>query len=937
MDLAELGYSVDSSGLVAGTKALDDNAAAAEKVSGATDRLEKDFQSLTRTAQQMGAQVNGAMPTDDGRYARIAKDAVAFAESMKGANLSERALAEAAAIAASGIDVQAQAMKNAGTEQDRMAARAKVLQEAEARVANQAREAAQATERQAINLKQLIGQIDPTIAKLDKLADMEERLEKAADLGMIKPQQFQQFQGQIDATRAKLLSAGKGSDELTGAFGRLNLQTAENQRNLAQLVTYLGTGNFGMAGSQIMQLGNSAGAASALFSGMGAAVGAAGAAVIAAVVAWKQGTDQLYDFQKNLILTGRNADISAAQYGNLVSQLDSLTGVSSGNAVNALTAVSQSGKLAGENFMLVAEAAARMEAATGQATSKTVAAFESIAASPVDALLKLNEAEGFLTRAQAARIVSLQQEGQEQQATSEAIALYAQHLDEVAEKSQKHMPAITSWWHGVTDEITGAWQEAKTYGAMIDEIVQKHAALQKSQSALSLSNTAGSVFGLGSLIPQGRLGTLATIGNMAGKQFLGGMGASGGLPTPIYDPGDDSRQADNEATKALIENATAQKAASAALEDRISGLDRASAKQAAYNKIVAMYEKLAPSDARNYDQSMDRLVSKAYADIDKQFDQRQATPRTAKLSEEDRAAKSLLESYQSMNAQLDRQVALYGDTTKAAAAAYDIQLSGIGKVNPALAQSIQANASLLDVLDSMDVADKIIEENNTIVVSTEASSNKMSLYWDQAARNMQDSFADFLFDPFSDGIKGMAENFARVLQRMAAEAASAQIIQSLYGGGSTYTGTLSTLFGSSWGFASGGYTGVGGANEPAGVVHKGEVVWSQADVARAGGVSTVEAMRLGRRGYADGGAVLQAPAAYASAGGAGHMATPQINISVQGGAQVESSTATPNGTGGFDLSMIIKPLKSSIAEDIGNGTGEISGALKGRYGLKAMV
>ncbi|MBB5573314.1 MULTISPECIES: hypothetical protein [Rhizobium] len=56
-------------------------------------------------------------------------------------------------------------------------------------------------------------------------------------------------------------------------------------------------------------------------------------------------------------------------------------------------------------------------------------------------------------------------------------------------------------------------------------------------------------------------------------------------------------------------------------------------------------------------------------------------------------------------------------------------------------------------------------------------------------------------------------------------------------------------------WADGGYTGPGGKHEPAGIVHAGEVVWSQKDIARAGGVGVVEAMRLGRRGYADGGVV----------------------------------------------------------------------------------
>lgn len=56
-------------------------------------------------------------------------------------------------------------------------------------------------------------------------------------------------------------------------------------------------------------------------------------------------------------------------------------------------------------------------------------------------------------------------------------------------------------------------------------------------------------------------------------------------------------------------------------------------------------------------------------------------------------------------------------------------------------------------------------------------------------------------------------------------------------------------------FATGGYTGPGGKYEPAGVVHRGEVVWSQLDIARAGGVAVVEAMRRGIRGYSVGGIV----------------------------------------------------------------------------------
>lgn len=91
-------------------------------------------------------------------------------------------------------------------------------------------------------------------------------------------------------------------------------------------------------------------------------------------------------------------------------------------------------------------------------------------------------------------------------------------------------------------------------------------------------------------------------------------------------------------------------------------------------------------------------------------------------------------------------------------------------------------------------------------------------------------------------------------------------------GGGLAGGLLGGI-GKLFGFDGGGYTGPGSKNQLAGVVHKGEIVWSQADVKRAGGVGAVEAMRAG--------AALSVPTP--AAGGA--------PITVHGG----STTITING------------------------------------------
>lgn len=54
----------------------------------------------------------------------------------------------------------------------------------------------------------------------------------------------------------------------------------------------------------------------------------------------------------------------------------------------------------------------------------------------------------------------------------------------------------------------------------------------------------------------------------------------------------------------------------------------------------------------------------------------------------------------------------------------------------------------------------------------------------RAAENIQDSFADFLFDPFDKGLKGMLKGFVDTIRRMIAEAQSAQILGALFGNNS---------------------------------------------------------------------------------------------------------------------------------------------------------
>nr|WP_312354319.1 hypothetical protein [Stenotrophomonas pavanii] len=205
-------------------------------------------------------------------------------------------------------------------------------------------------------------------------------------------------------------------------------------------------------------------------------------------------------------------------------------------------------------------------------------------------------------------------------------------------------------------------------------------------------------------------------------------------------------------------------------------------------------------------------------------------------SEQEKASKKLQDSYRSANGQLERQIALFGGSSELSRVNYEIQSGGLKGIDAAAQAALRSSASLLDMLGNIDEADSIMAESaqkfadafdGMFGIDDDSSSvvadrfNQWTAYADQAARNMQDAFADFLFDPFSEGLGGMASNFAKTLQKMAAQVAASKIFELVGGWANGYSGG-----GSSWinaiGRAIGGSSGgrAGGGPVAAGSMYR---------------------------------------------------------------------------------------------------------------------
>lgn len=186
---------------------------------------------------------------------------------------------------------------------------------------------------------------------------------------------------------------------------------------------------------------------------------------------------------------------------------------------------------------------------------------------------------------------------------------------------------------------------------------------------------------------------------------------------------------------------------------------------------------------------------------------------------------------------------------------------------------------------------------------------------------------------FSDMTKSILADLARIQIRKAivgiGESLSGAVSGAAGGGGAggMFAGLVQKLFRN--GKSEGGYTGPGGKFEPHGIVHKGEVVWSQADIARAGGVGIVEAMRRGVRTSAEGGGGGGGAPVLAALGG--------VNVNIRNAPQGTTASASRNSSGGVDLEVILGEVDKLLGGQVGGGQGQLYAGIKGRFNLSEGV
>jgi len=125
-----------------------------------------------------------------------------------------------------------------------------------------------------------------------------------------------------------------------------------------------------------------------------------------------------------------------------------------------------------------------------------------------------------------------------------------------------------------------------------------------------------------------------------------------------------------------------------------------------------------------------------------------------------------------------------------------------------LREELQLRGKLSDALSAKEAKQYDIQD---AAKSVEEKSGELGEFLKQAAKNSQDAMAEFFINPTKDGISSIGESFGKTLQKMIAQAASAQLLKLMLGDvdkTGNIGGLLGSVLGASGDSSGGGISGI---------------------------------------------------------------------------------------------------------------------------------
>ncbi|HEJ9552501.1 TPA: phage tail tape measure protein [Proteus mirabilis] len=627
--------------------------------------------------------------------------------------------------------------------------------------------------------------------------------------------------------------------------------------------------------------------------------GFAGAAAAVALAAYK-GSQEFGEYNKQLILTGGYAGRTAAQLDALARSLSG-NGITQYGMADTISKVVGSGAFSGRDVDMVSKTAAAMEKAVGQSIDETIKQFQRLQEDPVKAVTELDKSLHFLTATQLEQITTLQSQGKEQEAAKLVMESYADAMQERSQQIKENLGYLESAWEGVKNMASSAWD------AMLDIGRTKSLDQQIREYKEALVDAQIKPAGEDIL----RYKTGLTVDEVRNKLALL---EEEKFQRDIKNSRENAAREENERQKAQFNAEEALKRQYETAEqrhqrklDEIKNDHRLS--QEAKDKYIYLekerYEKekargkgKTPTYRPDYGTRVDESANQALLSLQAQLkvlkehktvsdvissERKKLWDMEAKISilEEAQKTRQLTKDEKALLAKKDyilasqEALAIAGDDVelqKQKNRELDQQNKWMDNLNAkikalregaGLSSRLQQRESALNQADTPEKKDKLKEwyaEEDAIRANWELGVKKgFAEFQDQATnvygnvaqitqstfQGMSNTVADF-FLTAKFNITDFTRSFLEMTTKMLMQMAMLNAMKAAFGGNAV---------GNFFGFASGGYTGDGGKHDPAGVVHKGEFVFTKEATQRLGIANLYRLMDAGKRGYASGGHV----------------------------------------------------------------------------------
>lgn len=205
-----------------------------------------------------------------------------------------------------------------------------------------------------------------------------------------------------------------------------------------------------------------------------------------------------------------------------------------------------------------------------------------------------------------------------------------------------------------------------------------------------------------------------------------------------------------------------------------------------FDKTVALLNQrfnFGQKDAELYAQAMTKLVESTFSDNFKQ--------QADAMKEQDETQRLVAEHLKATNDALYEQQQAWTDAGRALEEQMRTPLENANIEFGRLDELLNRGAITWETYSR--AVFKLQESLDGTADKAKTTQDTLSAMAEQAGRNIQDSFAEFLFNPFDKGVKGMLQSFGQTLQHMIAQAVAADLAKRIFNWGDSGGGAGSVL------------------------------------------------------------------------------------------------------------------------------------------------